>query len=103
MIPESSDVVVPAGGFFTYLTFPAELPSADVVAKRAKEEYALTVAFGQMFVVKGDETSAERSKGGFGNGVRLSWAWHENAEIEEGIMRLGKLLKEMLVEAKSSS
>ncbi|KAE8444036.1 hypothetical protein EG329_001165 [Mollisiaceae sp. DMI_Dod_QoI] len=97
-IPEDNNTVVPAGGFFTYISFPPELPSADVIAKRAKEEYALTFAYGDMFVVKGDKSSAERSRKGFGNGARLCWAWHEEEEIEEGVSRLGQLLKTMLAE-----
>jgi DNA-binding transcriptional MocR family regulator len=102
VVPEEKDVIVPAGGFFTYISFPTELPSADVIAKRAREEYGLTFAFGEMFVVKGDETSAERSSKGFGNGARLCWAWHESEEIEEGIGRLGELLKIMLDETKAA-
>ncbi|KAG9243172.1 pyridoxal phosphate-dependent transferase [Calycina marina] len=96
MTPEDSSTVVPVGGFFTYIGFPAELPSADVIAKRAREDYALTFAYGEMFVVKGDETSVERSNADFGNGARLCWAWHESEVIEEGILRLAKLLKTML-------
>ena len=95
IVPDDKDVVVPAGGFFTYISFPAELPSADVIAKRAREEYGLTFAFGEMFVVKGDETSTRRSSRGFGNGARLCWAWHESDEIEVGIRRLSQLLKTM--------
>jgi DNA-binding transcriptional MocR family regulator len=95
VVPEEKNVVVPAGGFFTYISFPPELPSADVIAKRAREEYGLTFAFGEMFVVKGDETSLERASEGFGNGARLCWAWHEGEEIEQGIRRLAELLKVM--------
>lgn len=99
-IPEKKNVVVPMGGFFTYISFPPELPSADVIAKRAKEEYALTFAYGEMFVVKGDKGSVKRSNKGFGNGARLCWAWHEEAEILDGIQRLEKLLKTMLAESR---
>jgi DNA-binding transcriptional MocR family regulator len=101
IIPASEDTIVPAGGFFTYISFPPELPSADVIAKRAREDYALTIAYGEMFVVKGDETSIERAKKGFGNGARLCWAWHEEKEIDEGVKRLGELLKIMLSEKSS--
>jgi DNA-binding transcriptional MocR family regulator len=101
MTPASEDTIVPAGGFFTYISFPPALPSADVIAKRAREEYALTIAYGEMFVVKGDETSIERAKKGFGNGARLCWAWHEQKEIDEGVERLGELLKVMLSEKSS--
>lgn len=100
--PEKDNVVVPAGGFFTYISFAPELPSADVIAKRALDEYALKFAYGEMFVVKGDESSAERSRSGFGNGARLCWAWHEESEIVEGIQRLARLLEVMLDESKQS-
>ena len=94
--------IVPAGGFFTYISFPAELPAADIIAKRAREEYGLVFAFGEMFVVKGDETSVERAKTSFGRGARLCWAWHECEIIEEGIVRLASLLKTMLGEVNTA-
>lgn len=100
MKPEEGDVL-PVGGFFTYISFPDQLPSSDVIAKRAREEYSLIFAYGEMFVVKGDTTSAERSSKSFGRGARLCWAWHEEAEIEEGINRLAELLKLMLKETTS--
>jgi DNA-binding transcriptional MocR family regulator len=102
VVPEDKDVIVPAGGFFTYIGFPKKLPSADVIAKRAREDYGLIFAYGEMFVVKGDETSIGRASMGFGNGARLCWAWHESEEIEEGVRRLGELLKIMLEEAKAT-
>ena len=100
IIPEQEKVVVPAGGFFTYISFPSGLPSAEVIAKRALDEYALKFAYGEMFIVKGDATSVDRSKKGFGIGARLCWAWHEEGEIQDGIERLAGLLKMMLVESK---
>ena len=102
MSPEDKGVIVPVGGFFTYISFPPELPSADVIASRAREEYGLIFAYGEMFVVKGDETSVERAIKGFGNGARLCWAWHESKEIEEGVRRLGDLLKTILEEIKAT-
>jgi DNA-binding transcriptional MocR family regulator len=33
VIPEEKDVVVPAGGFFTYIKFPETLPSAEELGK----------------------------------------------------------------------
>ncbi len=75
MTPESYGVVVPTGGFFTYVTFPPKLPSADAIAKRALEEYALHFAYGEMFLVKGDEGGVTRSRNGFGNRAQLRWAW----------------------------
>jgi DNA-binding transcriptional MocR family regulator len=102
VVPEDKDVIVPVGGFFTYISFPPALPSADVIAKRAREEHGLIFAYGEMFVVKGDETSVERAIKGFGDGARLCWAWHESEEIEEGVGRLGELLRIMLEEAKAT-
>lgn len=102
MIPEKSDVMVPAGGFFTYIGFPHQLPSAAVIAQRAREEYNLIFAYGDMFIIRGDETSKQRSCEGFGNCARLCWAWHESEKIQEGIERLAKLLKTMLAESNST-
>lgn len=100
LVPES-DEILPAGGFFTYITFPPELPTADIIALRARSEQALIFAFGQMFAVEGDDASLARSNEGFGRGARLCWAWHEESEIEEGIRRLGSLLRNMLTEINS--
>jgi DNA-binding transcriptional MocR family regulator len=66
------------------------------MAKRAREDHGLIFAYGDMYVVKCDESSIERARSGFGNGARLCWAWHESEEIEEGIRRLGGLLEHML-------
>lgn len=96
----SKDEILPAGGFFTYVSFPDELPTADVIAKRAMEEYQLKIAYGEMFVIKGDPASTERSRKTFGNGARLCWAWHEEAEIETGTRRLRGLLETMLREVR---
>jgi DNA-binding transcriptional MocR family regulator len=95
MTPKDGEIL-PAGGFFTYISFPDEFPSADIIAKKAKDEYALTFAHGEMFVVKGDPVCVERSGTSFGRGARLCWAWHEEAEIEEGVRRLGELLGTLL-------
>lgn len=98
MAPEKDNAVVLAGGFFTYISSPLELPSADIIAKRALDEYALKFAYGEMFVVKGDKVSSERSRGGFRHGARLCWALHEVSEIRDGIEGLAELLKVMLAE-----
>lgn len=68
--------VVPVGGFFTYIMFPDSLSDADVVAKRAADEYNLVIAPGQIFAVRKDDGSLARvgAKGGFGRGARLCWA-----------------------------
>ncbi|KAK2015108.1 aminotransferase [Colletotrichum eremochloae] len=80
-----------AGGFFTYLRLPDDLPTARTVAAIALEKNLLRIAFGHMFAVTGDNSSVVRaeSKNGFAQCIRLCWAWHEVAEIKEGIARLG--------------
>ncbi|PVH89462.1 aminotransferase [Cadophora sp. DSE1049] len=79
-----------AGGFFTYLRLPDDMPASRTVAAFAFQEYALRIAFGHMFVVAGDEGSTTRAEalGGFAKCIRLCWAWHEDHEIREGIERL---------------
>jgi DNA-binding transcriptional MocR family regulator len=77
-----------AGGFFLYLEFPPGSPPAETVAKVALEEFNLRIAHGGMMCVAGDAGSVQRGKKGFGQGARLCWAWHEEADIDEGIQRL---------------
>jgi hypothetical protein len=55
--------VLSAGGFVTYIAFPAELPSTDVIAKRVGEKCNLLFAFGEMFIVNGDEGRMKRAAG----------------------------------------
>jgi DNA-binding transcriptional MocR family regulator len=43
--------------------------------------------------VQGDPASIERAAKSYGNGIRLSWAWHTEEEIVEGIKRLATLVK----------
>ncbi|KAG9255123.1 aminotransferase [Emericellopsis atlantica] len=89
-----SGVVV--GGYFTYLTVPDDLPiTADQLAARGLEKYDLKFASGGMMTVEGDEGSRERAVKGYGRGIRLCWAWHTEAEIQEGIERLASLVKEV--------
>ncbi|KZL80077.1 aminotransferase [Colletotrichum incanum] len=85
------------GGFFTYLRLPNDLPSARTVATIALEEKQLRIAFGHMFVVTGDEGSVLRaeSKNGFAQCIRLCWAWHEVADLQEGIIRLSDTIKDI--------
>lgn len=86
-----------AGGFFTYLKLPDDLPSAKTVAAVALIEKKLRIAFGHMFVVSGDQQSLRRGElaGGFSQCVRLCWAWHEQAELREGIERLADTILEV--------
>ncbi|KAF9878874.1 aminotransferase [Colletotrichum karsti] len=86
-----------AGGFFTYLRLPEDLPVAKTVAAVALKEQQLRVAFGHMFTVTGDDGSVSRAEAadGFSRCIRLCWAWHEVAEIEEGVARLATTIREI--------
>jgi DNA-binding transcriptional MocR family regulator len=82
------------GGFFTYLRLPRDMPFARDVAALAMEKFNLKVAFGHMFSVWGDGESTARAEGGqgFGHCVRLCWAWHDEAELADGVRRLANLI-----------
>lgn len=87
---------VAAGGYFAYLMIPPDLPlSATELADLALEKYNLKVAIGTNMVVEGDEGSIDRANKGYGNGIRLCWAWHTCDEIVEGIERLEELVREV--------
>ncbi|TDZ25053.1 Uncharacterized protein Cob_v001612 [Colletotrichum orbiculare MAFF 240422] len=86
-----------AGGFFTCLQLPGDLPSAKVVAAFALKEKQLRVAFGHMFTVTGDEGSLARAEAeaGFARCIRLCWAWHEVEDIKEGVTRLAAAIEDI--------
>lgn len=85
-----------AGGYFTYLRLPSDMPPAKTIAAVALHEQEVRIAFGDLFTVYGDPSSTERahaaSDTAFGRCIRLCWAWHEAADIVEAIARIGRLL-----------
>ncbi|RDW83402.1 hypothetical protein BP5796_04893 [Coleophoma crateriformis] len=81
-----------AGGFFTYITLPSDLPDTKVLAARALAEYNLKLAFGELFQVRGDGESGKRPGREFDHSLRLCWAWEENHRLEAGIRRLADLI-----------
>jgi hypothetical protein len=89
--PEKEDLQV-AGGFFLLITVPKLAVTVPDLAKTAMKKYDLKFAYGQMFEVKGDKSSVQRSQDGFGNTMRLCWAFHDEEAIVEGIKRLRELL-----------
>jgi DNA-binding transcriptional MocR family regulator len=85
-----------AGGYFTYVTAPSDLPiTVSELAALALEKCDLKFAFGNMFQVEGDPASPARAAEGYGRGIRLCWAWHNEGEIVEGIQRLATLVSEV--------
>ncbi|EKG11670.1 hypothetical protein MPH_11163 [Macrophomina phaseolina MS6] len=86
-----------AGGFFTYLMLPPDLPPASKIAAVARERHECKFAFGDMFRIEGDSGSADRArqKGGFEMGIRLCWAWHVEEELVEGVRRIAKAIHDV--------
>lgn len=80
-----------SGGYFIWLTLPEGGPTAGEVAERARREENLVLASGGMFVV-GDGTG-QQSDGEFGRNIRLCFSWEQVDVVEEGVFRLGRVLR----------
>jgi DNA-binding transcriptional MocR family regulator len=76
------------GGYFLWLELPKDI-SAEVVADRAKVEENLIVAPGYIFEVENDPSIK------FHNSLRLCFAWEEEADLEDGIVRLARVVGNM--------
>ena len=74
------------GGYFVWLTLPEGGPDAGEVAERAKREENLVVAPGKLFEVGGEGAK-------FGRNIRLCFSWEDVKDIEEGVARLGRVLR----------
>jgi DNA-binding transcriptional MocR family regulator len=91
-----------AGGYFMWLLLPTELAGRGAeLAAIGLEKHNLKFAFGDMMQVQGDTASIERATKSYGNGIRLSWAWHTKEEIVEGIKRLATLVQDVKNEPSS--
>ena len=77
------------GGYFVWFTPMQGFPS-KLVSEVALKEENLIIGYGNMFEVQGDEASAK-----FNNDIRLCFAWEAEADLVEGVRRLGNLLKRM--------
>lgn len=86
--------VAQAGGYFIWILLPDHLAGhGSKLAAEGLEAFNLKFAYGDMMQVQGESDSARRASQGYGNGIRLSWAWHTTDEIVEGIQRLASLVK----------
>lgn len=81
-MPAGVGWTVPEGGMFVWVTLPAHLDGAELLAKSLKSEKVAFVP-GRAFFADGSG----------GNTIRLSFSRTDEAVIEEGIARLGRLLK----------
>jgi DNA-binding transcriptional MocR family regulator len=74
------------GGYFLWLELPRDV-SAKVVADVAKVEENLIVAPGYIFEVENDPSIK------FQNSIRLCFSWEEEADLEDGIERLARVVR----------
>lgn len=80
------------GGFFVWMTLPAGLPARRVAA-RCRTDENLAVGHGGLFEVHGDEAAVR-----FDGEIRLCFAWEDEADLVEGVERLGRVVARMLEE-----
>ncbi|KAK6827341.1 Valine--pyruvate aminotransferase [Apiospora arundinis] len=78
------------GGYFVWFRLPGNL-KADEVAKRCQVEENLAIGTGGLFAVQGDENGPQ-----FENEVRLCFAWEDEADLVDGVTRLGGVVRRML-------
>ena len=83
-MPEGVTWTRPEGGMFIWLTLPKHIEAADLL-KTSLETQRVAFVPGQAFY-------ADRSNA---NTLRLSFSLADDAQIDEGIMRLGAAIKAM--------
>ena len=76
------------GGYFVWFTLPPPIDAVRV-AVRSKQEQNLVVAPGAMFGVVGD-ADLENLK----QKIRVCFAWEQEELLDEGIERLGGVIRE---------
>ncbi|KIN00159.1 hypothetical protein OIDMADRAFT_145668 [Oidiodendron maius Zn] len=77
------------GGYFLWLELP-RLVDAEVVSIACQEREDLIVAFGKMFEVEGDESIK------FSNSLRLCFAWVDEEDLEDGVQKLSRALRDVM-------
>jgi DNA-binding transcriptional MocR family regulator len=77
------------GGYFIWLELPEKV-NAEIVSERCRERENLVVAPGDLFEVHGDESIK------FQNSLRLCFAWEEEGDLEEGVKRLARVVKDVM-------
>ena len=82
-----------AGGYFVWLTLPPPL-DANAIFKLALETEDLTIIAGPKFRVDGDEHNPATK---FERDIRLCFAWEELDLLEEGVVRLARVIKQAMV------
>lgn len=83
------------GGYFLWFSLPSPL-KADELALRAREEENVIIAPGPIFGVYGDTTIVD-----LGRKVRICFSWEEEDRLVEGVERLQRVIRRMLMEVRS--
>lgn len=79
--PEDISAPVPDGGFFIWPTLPADLPARELAAKA--EQHGVTIVPGTGFYANGQGNTH----------IRLAFSYQSDANIIEGITRIGKAMR----------
>jgi 2-aminoadipate transaminase len=82
--PEGSSWTVPGGGFFVWATLPGELDTGDLLVKAIEENVAYVR--GDAFFMDGQGTHS----------MRLSFSAVPEERIQEGIRRLGEVIRDQI-------
>lgn len=78
------------GGFFLWLTLPAQLLATQVAEAAARHE-SLIVAPGHLFEIPGDAATAS-----FPRQLRLCFAWEPERLLVEAVIRLRRVILAIL-------
>lgn len=87
--PDSAKWIHPEGGMSVWVTLPAQIDASDLLALAMQE--GIIFSPGSRFYV----ASPMR------NTMRLTFTFEDMKKIDEGVKRLGNILKKMLVKAKT--
>ncbi|KAB8298228.1 hypothetical protein EYC80_001963 [Monilinia laxa] len=86
---ENTEGISVFGGYFIWLNLPIGI-DGELVPQVALQEENLIVAKGSIFEVQGDDSVK------LPRGLRLCFSWEEADDLEEGIVRLGRVFKQLL-------
>ena len=87
-LPEAS-FTVPHGGYYVWLTLPQEFDGNDFAARAAKEDVSL-IPGSKFFAVNGGRATGDAAPA---NHIRLAYSYATLDEIDEGLLRLGKVYR----------
>ncbi|KAI0131811.1 Aspartate/tyrosine/aromatic aminotransferase [Xylariales sp. AK1849] len=78
------------GGYFVWMHLPDGFPKAKDIADRCSADENLAIGYGDLFEVRGDAAAVR-----FEREIRLCFSWVDEADLVEGVERLGRLIGRM--------